>query len=82
VEAVALLCETALRFRADAIVVSLGVDAVAVDSESPLRVTEAGYAGAGRLLSALRLPTVLVQEGGHHLPTLGELVRGTLAAWD
>ena len=82
VEAVALLCETALRFRADTVVVSLGVDAAAVDSESPLRVSEAGYAGAGRLLAALRLPTILVQEGGYHLPTLGDLVRNTLAAWD
>jgi acetoin utilization deacetylase AcuC-like enzyme len=82
VEAVARVCEAALEFRADAVVVSLGVDAAGDDPESPLQVTGAGFGGAGRLLAALRLPTVLVQEGGYHLPTLGELVRTTLAAWD
>jgi acetoin utilization deacetylase AcuC-like enzyme len=81
VEAVARLCEAALEFRADAVVVSLGVDAAGVGPESPLQVSEAGFAGAGRLLAALRLPTVLVQEGGSHLPTLGDLVRTTLTGF-
>ncbi len=58
----------------DALVVSLGVDAAADDPESPLEVTAEGYARAGRLLGALGLPSVLVQEGGYHLPSLGDLV--------
>ena len=33
-----------------------------------------GYAAAGGRLAALGLPTVHVQEGGYHLPTIGELV--------
>jgi acetoin utilization deacetylase AcuC-like enzyme len=57
-----------------ALVVSLGVDAAVDDPESPLQITTAGYAAAGGLLGALGLPTVLVQEGGYHLPTLGDLV--------
>jgi acetoin utilization deacetylase AcuC-like enzyme len=60
------------------LVVSLGVDAAAGDPESPLRASEAGYREAGRLLGALGLPTVLVQEGGYDLETLGPLVRETL----
>jgi acetoin utilization deacetylase AcuC-like enzyme len=61
-------------------VVSLGVDAAADDPESPLRVTLDGYSQAGSiLLGDLDLPTVLVQEGGYHLPTLGDLVAGFLA---
>ncbi len=61
-----------------ALVVSLGVDAASDDPESPLRVTAEGYAEAGRNLAALRLPTVVVQEGGYHLESLGGLVRAFL----
>jgi acetoin utilization deacetylase AcuC-like enzyme len=66
---------------ASALVVSLGVDAAADDPESPLRVTTDGYAGAGRVLADLRLPTVAVQEGGYHLDSLGGLVRAFLSAF-
>jgi len=59
--------------------VSLGVDAAVDDPESPLAVTRAGYREAGRRLGALGLPTVAVQEGGYHLPTLGDLVVAALA---
>ncbi len=62
----------------DAVVVSLGVDAAVDDPESPLRVTADGYHEAGRLLGALGLPSVAVQEGGYHLPTLGSLVAAYL----
>jgi len=62
----------------DALVVSLGVDAAADDPESPLQVTADGYREAGRLLGALGLPSVAVQEGGYHLPTLGSLVAAYL----
>jgi acetoin utilization deacetylase AcuC-like enzyme len=63
---------------ADALVVSLGVDAAADDPESPLQVTADGYAAAGRLLGSLALPAVVVQEGGYHLDTLGGLVAAYL----
>jgi acetoin utilization deacetylase AcuC-like enzyme len=62
----------------DALVVSLGVDAAADDPESPLQVTADGYGRAGRLVGGLRLPSVVVQEGGYHLPTLGALVAAYL----
>jgi acetoin utilization deacetylase AcuC-like enzyme len=64
---------------ATALVVALGVDAAAGDPESPLRVSADGYRAAGCALGALRLPTVLVQEGGYDLTTIGALVRETLA---
>jgi acetoin utilization deacetylase AcuC-like enzyme len=63
----------------DALVVSLGLDAAADDPESPLRITRDGFAATGARLAALDLPTVLVQEGGYHLPTLGGLVVAVLA---
>jgi len=68
---------------ATALVVSLGVDAAADDPESPLQVTRSGYGTAGEvLLGELGLPSVAVQEGGYHLPTLGSLVAAFLAAGD
>src|SRR4051794_19244921 len=59
---------------ARALVVALGVDAAAGDPESPLEVSIEGYRAAGRRLCALGVPTVVVQEGGYDLETLGPLV--------
>jgi acetoin utilization deacetylase AcuC-like enzyme len=63
---------------ARAVVVALGVDAAAGDPESPLEVSAAGYREAGRILGELGLPTVVVQEGGYDLATIGPLVVETL----
>jgi acetoin utilization deacetylase AcuC-like enzyme len=63
---------------AKALVVALGVDAAAGDPESPLEVTAGGYREAGRILGDLGLPTVVVQEGGYDLATIGPLVVETL----
>jgi acetoin utilization deacetylase AcuC-like enzyme len=60
------------------VVVALGVDAAAGDPESPLEVTADAFRQAGRMLGSLRLPTIVVQEGGYDLETIGELVRETL----
>ena len=72
------IVERVSAFGATALVVSLGVDAAADDPESPLEITRSGYFRAGELLGELGLPTVALQEGGYHLPTLGPLVRATL----
>jgi acetoin utilization deacetylase AcuC-like enzyme len=78
-DGVRLLADSARRHGSTALVVSLGVDASAADPESPLEVTPAGYRDAGDLLlGGLDLPTVVVQEGGYHLPSLGELVASFL----
>ena len=72
--------EQAARFAADAraLMVALGVDAAAGDPESPLEVTAAGYREAGRILGDLGVPTIVVQEGGYDLATVGPLVVETL----
>jgi acetoin utilization deacetylase AcuC-like enzyme len=67
---------------ATAFVVALGVDAAAGDPESPLTVTPEGFRAAGRAIGAAGKPTVLVQEGGYDLDTIGELVRETLAGFE
>ena len=76
------LVEAARAHGSEALVVALGVDAAADDPNSPLAVTEAGFREAGRRLGALRLPTVVVQEGGYVLDTVGSLVRATLDGLD
>jgi len=76
--AVGQLVELAQSYEVQAVVVPLGVDAAADDPESPLRVTAAGFREAGRQIGELGLPTVLVQEGGYDLSTLGDLVAETL----
>lgn len=55
---------------AETLVVSLGVDAGVSDPESPLAVSAEGFGRAAEVLNDLGKPTVLVQEGGYHLPAL------------
>jgi acetoin utilization deacetylase AcuC-like enzyme len=76
--AVAQLCEEATAHGAEAIVLSLGVDAAAADPESPLQVTAGGYRAAGELIGALA-PVAVVQEGGYDLGTVGDYVLAALA---
>jgi acetoin utilization deacetylase AcuC-like enzyme len=76
--AVTELAGWARRRGAGALVVALGVDAAAGDPESPLQVSANGYRAAGRALGDLGLPTVVVQEGGYDLATIGRLVREAL----
>jgi acetoin utilization deacetylase AcuC-like enzyme len=64
---------------ARALVIALGVDAATADPESPLAVTHDGYGEAGRILGELGVPTVVVQEGGYDLGTIGDLAVATLA---
>jgi len=77
--AVAQLCRDVRRHGAEAIVLSLGVDAAAADPESPLQVTADGYLAAGELIGRLGPPVAVIQEGGYHLPTLGQYVLAALA---
>ncbi len=76
------LVEFASTHGAEAVVVSLGVDAAISDPESPLQITESGFAGAGERVASLDLPTVFVQEGGYDLTTLGGLVAAAITAFD
>jgi acetoin utilization deacetylase AcuC-like enzyme len=76
--AVRELCGEVGRRGADAIVVSLGLDAAAADPESPLQVTAAGYREAGELIGRLG-PVAVIQEGGYDLASLGEYAIAALA---
>lgn len=76
-EAVEALCKDIAAHRAEALVVSLGLDAAASDPESPLKVSAEGYRRAAERVGLLG-PAVVVQEGGYDLATLGELAVASL----
>lgn len=76
--AVDVLCADVREHGAEALVISLGVDAAASDPESPLNVSAEAYRRAGELIAELG-PAVVVQEGGYDLTALGRLVVAALA---
>jgi acetoin utilization deacetylase AcuC-like enzyme len=74
-EAWLVALETALQriraFAPGALVVALGLDAYVNDPLAGLAVTTGGFGRIGAAISELRLPTLLVQEGGYLSPELG-----------
>lgn len=77
--AVTALADWVGEQEVSALVVSLGVDAAEGDPESPLQVSTQGYYLAGTVLGSLGVPSVLIQEGGYVLDTIGTLVAAYLS---
>jgi len=59
-------------FRAEALVVALGLDAHESDPFQGLKVSTSGFKRIAGAIAELHLPTVLVQEGGYLSDELGE----------
>jgi len=59
------------RFKPEALVVSLGLDIAKADPTGSWSVTAQGLFEIGRRIGGLRLPTLLVQEGGYNIRSLG-----------
>jgi acetoin utilization deacetylase AcuC-like enzyme len=57
-------------FGAGALVVSLGFDMATDDPLAAVHVDAGGFAEMARRIAAMRLPTVLIQEGGYLGPSL------------
>ncbi|MCC8361557.1 histone deacetylase family protein [Lysobacter sp. A6] len=68
-------------FGADALVVSLGVDTFEGDPISSFALDASHFVAIGERMAALRLPTVLVQEGGYAVEEIGANVGAVLAAF-
>ena len=69
------------RFRADALVLSLGFDPSKDEPLGYLHVTGDGFAQAARRIAALRLPAAIIQEGGYNTALLGTLLQTFLSAY-
>jgi len=58
------------RFQPDALVLALGFDIYKDDPQSMVAVTTEGFGRLGGAIGGLRLPTLIVQEGGYHIDSL------------
>lgn len=75
-------CEEAIRqHRAEALVVSLGVDTFEEDPISFFKLKSPDYLDLGQRLARLGLPTLLVLEGGYAVEAIGENVVNVLAGF-
>lgn len=69
------IVDNALKFGAEALVISAGWDAHHKDPLSKLKVTTEAYARIGEMYGKLALPTVIVQEGGYSLEAIADSAR-------
>jgi acetoin utilization deacetylase AcuC-like enzyme len=70
------------EFRADALVVSLGVDTFAQDPISFFRLQSADFSSYGRMIGACALPTLFVLEGGYAVGEIGVNVVNVLSGFE
>jgi acetoin utilization deacetylase AcuC-like enzyme len=73
--------ERVVSFAPGALVVALGLDAYEGDPFGGLAVTTDGFARIAEKIAALRLPTVIVQEGGYLCDDLGKNLASFLTAF-
>jgi acetoin utilization deacetylase AcuC-like enzyme len=69
-------------FAPEALVLALGLDAFEGDPLAGLKVTTRGFEEICRRVGALKLPTVLVQEGGYPSPELGQNLVASLKGFE
>jgi acetoin utilization deacetylase AcuC-like enzyme len=69
-------------FRADALVVSLGVDTFAEDPISFFRLKTADFLTYGRMIGACAIPTLFVLEGGYAVGEIGINVVNVLSGFE
>jgi acetoin utilization deacetylase AcuC-like enzyme len=70
------------EFRADALVVSLGVDTFIEDPISSFRLRSADFLTYGRMIGACSLPTLFVLEGGYAVREIGVNVVNVLEGFE
>lgn len=69
------------EFKPGAVVLALGLDAHEADPLAGGAVTTQGFAAMAKLIAEIRLPTVIVQEGGYLTPMLGDNLAAFLTAF-
>jgi len=61
------------EFAPASLIVSIGYDSYKDDPISTFKLDDADFTRMGRAVASFNLPTLLVQEGGYHLESLGRL---------
>jgi acetoin utilization deacetylase AcuC-like enzyme len=69
------------RFTPEYLVISAGMDIYADDPLGTIRVTTEGIREIGKQISALRLPTIIVMEGGYNNDMLGRNIVAFLGSF-
>jgi acetoin utilization deacetylase AcuC-like enzyme len=69
-------------FKADALIVSLGVDTFVNDPISSFRLSSPDFATYGRMIGAIGLPTLFVLEGGYAVEEIGVNVVNVLTGFE
>lgn len=69
-------------FCPDALVVALGLDAYEGDPLAGLSITTKGFGRIGAAIAELKLPTVVVQEGGYLSKALGDNLKSFLNGFE
>lgn len=70
------------RWQPDALVLALGFDIYCNDPQSLVAVTTDGFARLGRAVAGLGLPTLIVQEGGYDIESLGTNAQAFFGGFD
>jgi acetoin utilization deacetylase AcuC-like enzyme len=70
------------QFKADALVVSLGVDTYVNDPISSFQLASPDFATYGRMIGAMNLPTLFVLEGGYAVEEIGINVVNVLTGFE
>ena len=73
--------DTVRAFKADALVVALGVDTYEGDPISKFKLKSADYLQVGRMLAGLGLPAVFTMEGGYAVADVGINVANVLEGY-
>jgi acetoin utilization deacetylase AcuC-like enzyme len=80
-QALEVACERVVRFGADALVVSLGLDTFIEDPISSFKLRSEDFLVLGQRLARLGLPTAFVLEGGYAAAALGVNAANVLDAF-
>ena len=81
VEACQVLATEAIAKGCRALVLSAGWDAHRGDPLSLLKVTDDGYARAAELFAKMRVPTLIIQEGGYSLDVISSAPKRFLSSF-
>lgn len=71
-KALAQALDLVAHFEPKHLVVSAGMDTYKDEPQGSFKLTQAGIHKIGKEIASLDLPTLIVMEGGYHLPSLGE----------
>ena len=69
------------KYRPEAIIVSLGADIHEEDTVGDFKISLSGFTRAAEKIGALKIPTLIVQEGGYNLEAIGGCVRVFLGSF-